>query len=627
MVADLVYIAGTNAAGEPVVWPIEPLIDDRDCGSCDPPNDSSSGLAAFDETVLTGPALAMAFDTSTDGQSDDHGRLLVSTGDGSLVRIDAGSNAFAWRLAGVTFGVILVALIYLLTATMFGRRRIAILAAGFVAIDGMSYVMSRIAMNDIFVAVFIVAGYLVFWQIWSGRWARSAWWALPLVGVLIGLAAATKWVGFYALAGIWVLALARSDLGRLLLVALIAFATVVGGIGAPWPFLVAMLFLLAIALAIVHARPIRLELDDLRVALPATGVVLGGVGLAFALAYNQVDGRTPGSAVEYVFSILTRGAQAGWPAFVMLGVAGLLIGWRAWSSLRDPRSDARWWHPAQMDGFAWSWIGACLLVIPLTVYALTYIPYLQLGHQFSAGPFGPGYGWSIDELHAQMFDYHFSLTAGHASSSPWWSWPLALKPTWFFNAGYDARQIAVIYNGGNPILFWAGVPAIVACAALAWRRRSAALVLVVAAFAFQLVPWLRIERASFAYHYLTAVIFAMIAIAYVVDELLRRPAWRELAIGYLALVLVAAVLIFPLGSALAMPDWYINAARTLPPWNYAFQFPDPPQGERGELLSVSGLKLVAGAVVAAAAIAWSLAGSSWVTPLREMIAARRAVRD
>ena len=84
---------------------------------------------------------------------------------------------------------------------MFGRAAIGLLAAGFVAIDGMSYVMSRISMNDIFVAVFIVAAYLVFWQIWSGRWARSAWWALPLVGVLIGLAAATKWVGFYALAG------------------------------------------------------------------------------------------------------------------------------------------------------------------------------------------------------------------------------------------------------------------------------------------------------------------------------------------------------------------------------------------------------------------------------------------
>ncbi|MBA2265646.1 MAG: phospholipid carrier-dependent glycosyltransferase [Chloroflexi bacterium] len=619
-IANLVYVAGVTGAGEPVVWPVEPHIDGR--------NDTSAGLASFDQTILPAPALAMAFDVSGDSQQDDHGRLVLSTGDGALVRVDAGSNAFAWRLAGVLFGALLVALVYLLAATMFGRRRIALLAAGFVAIDGMSYVMSRIAMNDIFVTVFIVAAYLAFWQVWSGRWSRSAWWVLPLVGVLIGLAAATKWVGFYALAGIWILVLARSSLGRLLLVALVAFATVVGGIGAPWPFLATMVLVLGVALAIVHARPIRIDARSAMLALPATGVVLGGVGLAFALGYGQVEGRNPGSAVEMLFGVLTRGAQAAWPAWLMLGVAGILLAWRAWRSLRDPRSDARWQQPAEMGGFAWSWIGVCLLVIPLTVYALTYIPYLQLGHSFAGPDAGPGYGWSLEELHAQMFGYHYGLTAGHASSAPWWSWPLGLKPTWFFNSSYDGDQIAVIYNGGNPILLWAGVPAIVVCSVLAWKRRSAALVLVVAAFAFQMAPWTRIERASFAYHYLTAVIFAMIAIAYVVDELLRRPAWRQLAIGYLALVVVAAVVVFPLGAALPMPDWYINAARALPPWNYAFQFPDPPQGERGDLISASGLKLVAGALAAMAAIAWALRGRSWAPPLMRLIARRQAaIRD
>ena len=183
-----------------------------------------------------------------------------------------------------------------------------------------------------------------------------------------------------------------------------------------------------------------------------------------------------------------------------------------------------------MSGFAWSWAGACLVIVPLVVYGLTYIPYLQLGHDWATGG-GPGYSWSVDELHAQMFGYHFNLVAGHASASPWWSWPLALKPTWFHVSNFDGRQVALIYNGGNPILFWAGVPALVACGVLAWKRRSLALVLIVAAFAFQFVPWIRIERATFAYHYLTAVIFAMIAIAYIVDELLRRPAWRELAIA------------------------------------------------------------------------------------------------
>jgi hypothetical protein len=263
-----------------------------------------------------------------------------------------------------------------------------------------------------------------------------------------------------------------------------------------------------------------------------------------------------------------------------------------------------------MGGFAWSWVFACLVVIPLVVYGLSYIPYLQLGHDWAL-PGGPGYGWSLDELHAQMFGYHFNLKAGHDSAAPWWSWPLMLKPTWFYNGSFDSDQIAVIYNGGNPILFWASVPAIVACAVLAWKRRSPALVLVVAAFAFQFVPWIRIERATFAYHYLTAVIFAMIAVAYVIDELLRRPAWRDLAVGYLALAAFVGLLIFPLGSALPMPDWYINAARALPPWNFGFQFPDPPQGTRTELLALGGLKTAFGLLVAGAAATWAVLGRRW----------------
>jgi dolichyl-phosphate-mannose--protein O-mannosyl transferase len=207
-----------------------------------------------------------------------------------------------------------------------------------------------------------------------------------------------------------------------------------------------------------------------------------------------------------------------------------------------------------------------------------------------------------------MFGYHFGLQAGHAASSPWWSWPLDLKPVWFYGHDFDERTIGVIYNGGNPILFWAGVPAIVWCGLQAWRRRSPALVLLVVAFAFQFLPWTRIERATFHYHYFTAVLFAMVAVAYVVDEGLRSWNWRPLSIAFLVLAAVAGVLVFPMGSALAMPDWYINLARALPPWNYGFQFPDPPQGDRGQLLSADALKLTLGSVVALAAAAFALFG-------------------
>jgi 4-amino-4-deoxy-L-arabinose transferase-like glycosyltransferase/Gpi18-like mannosyltransferase len=602
-VANIMYVAGTTTDGSATVWTVDPL------------GDSRSGFATFDATALPAPATAMAFDVSNHSQSDDNARLLVATGGSSaaLVGIDAGSNAFAWRLMGIVFGALLVALVYLLAATMFRRRGVAILAALFVTFDAMSYVMSRIAMNDIYVAVFIVAAYLVFWQIWSGRWARSAWWALPLVGVLIGLAAATKWVGWYALAGLLVLVLARSGLGRFLLVAAIAFLTIVAGFGAPWPFLVACLVALALAVAYVYVRPIALEPSDL-MAVPATGVVLGGVGLAFAIGYGQVQGRTPGNAVEGLFDFLARGTQAAWPAWLMLAVAALLIVGRAVVSLRNPESDRRWLQPGELAGFTWPWIGACLVVIPLLVYLISYIPYLQLGHAVSI-PGGPGYGWSLDELQVQMFSYHFNLQAGHPAASPWWSWPLDLKPVWFYGSPtWDANQVAAIYNGGNPVLFWAGVPAIIVCGVLAWRRRSAALVLVVAAFAFQLLPWTRIERATFQYHYLTAVLFAMIAIAYLVDEALHDREFQALAVAFLVAAAVVGVMIWPLGAAWPMPDWYINAARALPPWNYGFQFPGPPQGNR-EVFSATSVQLYIGVLLSLAAAGFAMYGRPLVERL------------
>jgi hypothetical protein len=67
-----------------------------------------------------------------------------------------------------------------------------------------------------------------------------------------------------------------------------------------------------------------------------------------------------------------------------------------------------------------------------------------------------------------------------------------------------------------------------------------------------------------------------------------------------------------------MPDWYINAARALAPWNYAFKFPDPPQGPRGQLLSADSFKLAVATIVSLAAAAFALFG-------RDLFAARTAV--
>ena len=469
--------------------------------------------------------------------------------------------------------------------------------------------MSRIAMNDIYAATFIVAAYALFWQIWSGRWARSAWWVLPLVGIVIGLAAATKWVGWYALIGLWVLVLARSHFGRFFLVAGIAFLTVVAGFGAPWPFLVVCILALALALFLVWRRPIQLSPQDI-LALPPIGVVGGGIGLAFAIAYTTVEGRSPRSAVEFIFAFLARGgagrlarldhADGGRPAAA--GPGGALV---AGSEQRPAAGTC----PARWAGFAWPWVGACLLVLPLLIYFVAYIPYLELGHGDLDS--APGSGLRLVARRDAVADVRLplrpagrtprGLTVVELAARP--EAGLVLQPLVRQPRAWRSSTTAATRSSSGPV-----IPAILCCAVQAWRHRSLALVLVVAAFAFQYLPWTRIERATFHYHYFTAVLIAMIAVAYVVDEGLRSWAYRSLTIAFLVLALIAGLLIFPLGSALAMPDWYVNAARALAPWNYAFKFPDPPQGPRGQLLSADSFKLAIGVVVSLGAAAFALFG-------------------
>jgi dolichyl-phosphate-mannose--protein O-mannosyl transferase len=76
----------------------------------------------------------------------------------------------------------------------------------------MLFVQSRIGMNDAYVGVFIVAAYTLFAAIWTGswRWRGAFWVAMPVIGLLLGLALASKWVGLYAIGGIGLLIIVRS---------------------------------------------------------------------------------------------------------------------------------------------------------------------------------------------------------------------------------------------------------------------------------------------------------------------------------------------------------------------------------------------------------------------------------
>ena len=514
--------------------------------------------AVYADARLPFAAGAWALDVDAAHPSGDREAILVASAEGTLASVDAGSHTFAWRLPGVIAGALMAGLIFLLVRTLFRRRDVAVLAGILVLADGMLFVQSRIAMNDVYVGFFIVAAYALFAPLWTGRW-RSPWafWiVLPMVGVLLGLALASKWVALYAVAGIAVLILGRSALGRIMLILGFVLGTTVLGLMA--------------------------------MAVPADAATSGG-NLLFVWPDGRPDpGRRPGHRPP-PGRLVARGDPPGdrgpaalgilvFLAAVPLGIASksfalgpvgvtpieialalIVASGGVWLLLRfagmwglgplsppaDPDDPVRladppapppdgWLRPGAMLGAPIVWAAVCLVAIPLVVYVVSYLPWVALGNRIT-DTWPPGNtGQTLLDLTKSMYDYHNNLRATHAASSPWWAWPFDLKPVWFYQDGFAGETAAAIYDAGNLVAWWLAIPAMAFVAWQAFKRRSLGLALVVVAFACQWMPWARIDRATFQYHYYAAVPFLLIALAYFLAELRHGPSARTWALARLS---------------------------------------------------------------------------------------------
>ncbi len=97
-----------------------------------------------------------------------------------------GNNEFGWRVIAAVVGTASVFLIYLVAQRLFNSAFLSNTAAALMALDGLHLVMSRVALLDIFLMFFILlAFYLI---LTNNLWAS---------GIVIGLAGAIKWSGFF----------------------------------------------------------------------------------------------------------------------------------------------------------------------------------------------------------------------------------------------------------------------------------------------------------------------------------------------------------------------------------------------------------------------------------------------
>jgi dolichyl-phosphate-mannose--protein O-mannosyl transferase len=124
--------------------------------------------------------------------------------------VDLGFNTFGWRIAACIFGTLCIPMMYLFARRLWPNRLFAIAAAVLVCFDGMFFVQSRIGMIDIFPIFFILLAYFMFLVHIQSKTSRSSLISLLLLGIVLGVGIASKWIVLAAFASIVFLLVARA---------------------------------------------------------------------------------------------------------------------------------------------------------------------------------------------------------------------------------------------------------------------------------------------------------------------------------------------------------------------------------------------------------------------------------
>lgn len=217
------------------------------------------------------------------------------------------------------------------------------------------------------------------------------------------------------------------------------------------------------------------------------------------------------------------------------------------------------------EDFAFSILYGCafFLLVPFLIYLLSYIP-------FTWG--NPSFGWR-DWWDAQvfMYQYHSTNEATNPFSSNWYTWPLLLRPYWYY-ADYElpTGMVASIASLGNVVTWTGGMICILV---LFWRElkgsASRADRFVLIFYIGQLLPWILVTRTTYAYHYLPISIFGITAIALVLGEAKLTQRRQRAVMAAILIVSVSLFLVFfPVLAGIPVPAGYGHGLELLKSWGF-----------------------------------------------------------
>lgn len=160
--------------------------------------------------------------------------------------------------------------------------------------------------------------------------------------------------------------------------------------------------------------------------------------------------------------------------------------------------------------------------IPAVIYLLSYLPFRD----------NTGNGLFARALANQslMFSYHSGLEATHAYSSAFYEWPTMVRPIWYFSGIVNDTVREGISAFGNPLVWWAGIPAFLYMLYLAIAKKDRCAAFLTVGYLAQYLPWFFVTRITFIYHYFPSVFFVVMMIVYSFMQWKKRLSPRSFAI-------------------------------------------------------------------------------------------------
>ncbi|MEE3392413.1 MAG: phospholipid carrier-dependent glycosyltransferase [Lachnospiraceae bacterium] len=207
-------------------------------------------------------------------------------------------------------------------------------------------------------------------------------------------------------------------------------------------------------------------------------------------------------------------------------------------------------------------IGFCVLVfilLPLIIYCLSYIPFNDGSDR--------GFFRKIIAAQYTMYNYHAHLNATHPFSSWWYQWPIMYRPIWYYSRVLPNGLREGISAFGNPLVWWAGIPASLIVLYWALVKRDKRSIFLSIGYLVQYAPWFLVTRIVFIYHYFPSVPFVTMSLAYCFDKLIEKNRrFKKPVYIYTALAIVMFVVFYPVLSGYPISAEYGKHLKWFKSW-------------------------------------------------------------